>query len=233
MGSPPRAFTLIELLVVIAVVALLTGLLLPALSASRQNARTIVCASNLRQIGLILTAYASEHDGLSPALGQPYTALPNWALVVQREAGREGATAAALLAPSSILVCPSCSAHYGVEMTRTYAINGTGHAGRKGESSNYDDPSRPAHANLWRAPRASATPLVVDAAVASIVGNAPPPTRTASVIDFRDPAHVASRLGRWHRGGDSARGASFLAVMIDASVQRFGTIPDVFIQPLP
>jgi prepilin-type N-terminal cleavage/methylation domain-containing protein/prepilin-type processing-associated H-X9-DG protein len=63
------ALTLIELLVVIAIIAVLAALLIPALSTMRNSAKNTTCVSNLRQIGSAINLYASEHDGLLPAVG--------------------------------------------------------------------------------------------------------------------------------------------------------------------
>src|SRR5262249_40596821 len=139
-----RGFTLIELLVVIAVIAVLISILVPTLAGAREAGRTAVCLSNLRQGALSCQFYASENKGRGPAVGQPYTALPNWALVVQSYSGQAG-EGTELYSTRSVLVCPSTAAIYRQEpMTRTYAMNATGHAGLPGDPDNYDDPAHAA-----------------------------------------------------------------------------------------
>lgn len=61
-----KGFTLIELLVVIAIIAILAAILLPVLSAARENARSSVCVSNLKQMGLAIQMYASDWDDYCP-----------------------------------------------------------------------------------------------------------------------------------------------------------------------
>jgi len=66
-GSAPRsAFSLVELLVVVSTVALLMGLILPALRRAGAMAKQTVCQSRLRQWGLAFEAYAADYDGLYP-----------------------------------------------------------------------------------------------------------------------------------------------------------------------
>jgi prepilin-type N-terminal cleavage/methylation domain-containing protein/prepilin-type processing-associated H-X9-DG protein len=66
MGQKRRAFTLIELLVVIAIIALLMGILMPALNRARGQGRAVACLSNLKQLGLALQMYADAYNGLFP-----------------------------------------------------------------------------------------------------------------------------------------------------------------------
>ncbi|MDD3118171.1 MAG: type II secretion system protein [Victivallales bacterium] len=61
-----KRFTLIELLTVIAIIAILAGMLLPSLNTVRRKARTVVCANNLRQFGIGITAYRSDFNDQFP-----------------------------------------------------------------------------------------------------------------------------------------------------------------------
>ncbi len=66
IASKKKAFTLIELLVVISIIALLVGILLPALGAARRSARAIVCQANMKNLTTAFVAYGTDHQGWWP-----------------------------------------------------------------------------------------------------------------------------------------------------------------------
>lgn len=218
----------------IAILAILAGVLVPTLAGAREAGRTTRCLLNLRQSAVICSLYADDHQGRGPALGVPYAALPNWALVVLDGAGRAG-DGAEMYGETTVLVCPTSRARSGEVLTRTYAMNATGHARDRADPLRAEDPDHydeaPAHIRFDVVDAARVGPLLVDSAAAPPAPGSPPPSRTASVLDFRQVPHVTGRIARIH-ARRSVNHAGFDG-SAGATVSPTGAVPGWWAKPLP
>jgi prepilin-type N-terminal cleavage/methylation domain-containing protein/prepilin-type processing-associated H-X9-DG protein len=150
-----KRFTLIELLVVIAIIAILAGMLMPALQQAREKSRRSNCAGNLKQIGLALKTYAIDFKGYFP-MGKVW--LGTWTGVATHGAeGLEILRGYEYLSDYAVYVCPSStvaaprttvSLTYGTSATAPGNVSYAYHGMREGNSVVYGAPDSAVAADM-------------------------------------------------------------------------------------
>lgn len=116
-----RAFSLVEILVCLGIMAVLAGMLIPALDRWRRSADNVACVNNLRQLYTYLNFYAADHNGAFPAASDLTTGY-SWWLTMQNYINQPDQTVD--IGKKTIFLCPAAFRSYPAgKARRTYGMN--------------------------------------------------------------------------------------------------------------
>ncbi|HTI71133.1 MAG TPA: type II secretion system protein [Candidatus Limnocylindria bacterium] len=121
--SPIHAFAGSELMVVLAIVAILAGLMLPALGVARRSAQRTKCANNLHQLAWIIRMYADDMGDVGPAKLTEHKSLDGWMAYKQLLNAYRGQAGG-----GTFFACPSDKYHYGFTAASSNAYQYIGQA---------------------------------------------------------------------------------------------------------
>lgn len=128
-----KGFTLVELLVVIAIISILASMLLPALSRAKGEAKRILCANNVKQLGLGMIQYTYDNSGRYPPGNPNENATRTWDSVISEYVGRDltddeinGGIITRNMPLNKLFECPNQRVAPGPDdsFARSYSVNG-------------------------------------------------------------------------------------------------------------
>lgn len=133
-----NVFTLIELLVVIAIIGILASMLLPALQGAKNQAKSITCIGNQKQLGLALINYAGDFNGYLPEMGvRPSGTVLFWNVTLYDS----GYMTIPMAKQATALVCPSWAPYVFEDKYRTYGMLDYSNQSRRPQGKGWLQPS--------------------------------------------------------------------------------------------